>query len=228
MKLVAYIRVSSDSQAEHGNGLEVQREAIRAWAKAHGHRVVHWCSDEGVSGTLDALDREGLACVIDAIETGEADGVVVARLDRLARRLHVQEAALAHLWRGGASVFAVDSGEAMRDDPEDPMRTAMRQMVGVFAELDRAMLTKRMRDGKRVKAAQGGFIGGQVAYGYETVDGELVPIAEEQDVLATMRTLRANGASLRAIAAALEAEGITAKRGGRWHPNTVRGALAQR
>lgn len=101
---------------------------------------------------MDALDREGLSCAIDAVERGEADGIVLARLDRLARALTIQEAILAHVWRSGGRVFCGDGGEVLPDDADDPMRTAMREMAGVFAQLDRAMITKRLRDGRRVKA----------------------------------------------------------------------------
>lgn len=58
-----------------------------------------------MSGTTDALD---------AIETGHADGLLVARLDRLARKLEIREAVLASVWRRGRRVFAVDQGEVPR------------------------------------------------------------------------------------------------------------------
>ncbi len=125
MRLVAYERVSTNVQAERGFGLDVQHAQIHEWAQAQGHDVVVVCRDEGVSGATDAVDRPGLACALAAIP-GEADAVVVARLDRLARSLTVQEGILAAIWRDGGHVFAVDQGEVMRDDPDDPMRTAMR------------------------------------------------------------------------------------------------------
>jgi DNA invertase Pin-like site-specific DNA recombinase len=58
MRLVAYLRVSSESQLD-GFGLDNQERAVRAWAKLNGHKVVEWCRDEGVSGTLEAWDRPG-------------------------------------------------------------------------------------------------------------------------------------------------------------------------
>ena len=42
MRLVAYLRLSSDSQLD-GWGLDAQREAVEQWARAHGHRIVQWC-----------------------------------------------------------------------------------------------------------------------------------------------------------------------------------------
>ena len=61
MKVAAYLRVSTDRQAEEGLGLEVQEQTIRGWARQHGHRVVLWARDEGVSGSNGLDMREGLA-----------------------------------------------------------------------------------------------------------------------------------------------------------------------
>jgi DNA invertase Pin-like site-specific DNA recombinase len=59
-KLVGYLRVKTDRQAEAGFGLGVQEKAIRGWAEANGHRVVLWCRDEGVSGSNGG--RTATAC----------------------------------------------------------------------------------------------------------------------------------------------------------------------
>ena len=85
-----------------------------------------------------------------------ATGLVIARLDRLARALHVQESVLQVAWRVGASVFTIDGGEVLQDDPDDPMRTFLRQVIGGVAQLERSLIAKRMRDGRRAKAEAGG------------------------------------------------------------------------
>jgi DNA invertase Pin-like site-specific DNA recombinase len=87
------------------------------------------------------------------VRTGEADGIVVSSLDRLARSLTVQEATLAKVWAHGGTVLTTDQGEVPRDDPDDPMRTAVRQIVGVMAELDRKLVVKRLRQGRATKVA---------------------------------------------------------------------------
>jgi hypothetical protein len=73
----------------------------------------------------------------------------VADLLRLARALTVQEVILAQVWAYCAVMFTTDQGEIFRDDPDDPMRTAMRQMAGVLAQLERGMIAFRLRMGKR-------------------------------------------------------------------------------
>ncbi len=47
MKLIAYLRVSTDKQAEEGYGLDVQEAEVRAYAKANGHKIVASWSDDG-------------------------------------------------------------------------------------------------------------------------------------------------------------------------------------
>ena len=220
LRLVAYLRVSTETHLD-GYGLAVQTQAVESWAQAGGHTIVQICTDEAVSGTVDALDREGLGCALDAIEAGEADALVIPKLDRLARKLTVQEAVLAQVWRIGGRVFAVDSGEILADDQDDPMRTAMRQMMGVFAELERSMIAKRLRDGRAAKAAAGGYAYGSPRYGQQTVDKTLLGAPDELAVIARVEDMRADGASLRAIAQTLNSEGIATKRGGKWHAATI-------
>jgi DNA invertase Pin-like site-specific DNA recombinase len=158
MKLVAYLRVSTIEQADKGYGLDVQREAIRKAAKSLNAKVVAWCVDEGKSGALDASNRSGLLDALTLIRDGKANGLVVRDLDRLARAVNVQEAVLAEVWGSeSCAVFtSVPPQEVARDDPDDPMRTAMRQMRGVFHELDRRLIAKRLRDGRNAKAAKAG------------------------------------------------------------------------
>lgn len=222
LRLVAYLRVSTDQQAEKGQGLDIQERAIRRWARHHGHRLVDVFRDEGVSGAKEAVDRPGLTAALEAVERRHAAGVVVYRLDRLARSLTVQEAVLGHVWRHNGTVFAVDTGEVAQDDPTDPMRTFVRQVMGAAHQLERGLIAARMRAGRELKAERGGYAGfGSPPFGWRAEGKELVPVPSEVAAIARINELRAAGCSLPAIAGALEAEGHRSKRGGRWHPQTV-------
>jgi len=217
MKIVAYVRVSTIEQVEHGQGLDIQRTAIRSWAKANGHRVTLWCEDAGVSGAKCALDRPGLTDALTALRTHKAAGLVIRDLDRLAREVGIQEAVLAEAWRRKEAHVFTTYGEVLRDDPDDPMRTAMRKMVGVFAELDRLITIKRLRDGRTAKAKAGGHANGAYPYG----QGPLGPIEAEQAALTRMLALRDDGASTYTVAATLTREGHPTKRGGTWSSASV-------
>lgn len=224
--LVAYLRVSTTDQLE-GLGLDVQEAAIRQWAARAGHEVAMVCTDAGVSGSLDALEREGLAEAFYALQDGTVDGLAIHRLDRLARSLTVQEAALSLVWRQGGSVYTADSGEVLADDPDDPMRTFVRHVMGAANQLEKAMIVKRMRDGRRLKGDQGGYAYGAPPLGRRAEDGELVIETAEARTVERIRELRRDGKSLRAIVAVLEREGWATKRGGGWHPETVRRVVAR-
>jgi DNA invertase Pin-like site-specific DNA recombinase len=219
-RAVGYIRVSSTTQID-GYGLAAQEQDVRKCAKVHGLKLVGLTRDEGVPGSIEAVDRPGLAEALAMVESGEAQVLLVPKLDRLARKLTIQEAALAQVWMHGGRVIACDQGVVARDDPDDPMRTAMRQMVGVFSQLERAMIVARLRRGRRMKAELGGRAVGAAPYGYTASEGRLVEDEAEQGVIARVTEMRKDGRSLREIAGALNQEGVRPKRGGRWHPATV-------
>ena len=221
LRLVAYVRVSSNEQAERGT-IEQQKKAIRRWANQHSHKIIRFCCDEAVSGKLDALARPGLACVLDGLQGGKLDGVVMAKLDRLARELTVQEATLALFWRTGAKVLTLDAGEVLADDPSDPMRTAMRQMMGVFAQLERGLIRARLEAGKAHKAEQGGYVGGAPRFGTRAERRHLVEVPEEAETVARIVELREAGCSYRQIVALLNEEGRTTKHDHPWIAPTVR------
>lgn len=228
MKLIGYLRVSSESQLE-GYGLDSQEAALRAWAASHEHQLVRIVSDVGVSGATDALVRPALVDALQAIAANDVEGLVVARLDRLARALTVQEATLAIVWRAVGTIHTVDQGQVLQDDPDDPMRTALRQVVGVFAELERRLVSKLLKDGRIAKAATGRKAVGAYAFGYQPGgqrrDRDAAPAPAEMAVVTDILNMRASGETYRDIASALNARGLPTKKGGRWHPMTVRAVV---
>lgn len=229
MRLIGYLRVSSAGQVDAW-GLDGQEAAIRSWSRTHGHRIVGWHRDEGVSGTVEAVDRPGLAAAIDELGTA-ADGIVVADLDRLARKLTVQETALAVTWRAGGRVFTATGGEVLQEDPDDPARTLVRQVMGAVIEYEKRQAVKRMRDGRRAKQLAGRHAVGQYAYGYRG-DGkgrerDAAPDPNEQRTVAMIVAMRRDGRSYRQIAAALDEAELRPRRAQRWSAMSVR-SVAER
>ena len=242
-RLIMYTRVSGKGQVKDSYGLSLQRADCRDWAKANGWRITaHPESDDGITGTAGAdvvegigardangtpehlAERPGLAAAIAAVQDGSADGIIVGKLDRLGRATHVQEAALNMVWRAGGTVVAADRGIVPRDDPDDPMRTAMRKVFAVFDELDKAIAVKRMRDGRLAKAAEGKHAVGRLPFGYRSggKGHDKAPEPSEAAAAARIRALRSEGQSYRAIIATLDAEGIRPRSAERWSPSTVR------
>ena len=106
------------------------------------------------------------------------------------------------------------------------MRTAIRQVMGVFAELDRKMVAKRMRDGRLAKAAAGRKAVGDYAFGYAATgrgrDRDAGPVQAEQEAVARLVELRRAGRSYREIASALDTEGHKPRRATSWSAAVVR------
>jgi DNA invertase Pin-like site-specific DNA recombinase len=227
MRVVGYVRVSSRNKRHQEESAPEQERAIRAWCKQHGHRLVGIYPDVGVSGADNLEDREQLPLAEAAIREGKADGLVVKELDRLHRDLIVQEHIFADLWRirPEVEVFSTlpsQEQNCRRDDPDDPTRRFIRHILGATADYIRAQTVARMRAGKRRKREQGGYVGGQPAYGQRSVDKELADDPAEQAAIARIAELHRGGASLRQIAATLDREGHRPKRSDRWHPMKVK------
>jgi DNA invertase Pin-like site-specific DNA recombinase len=197
LRAAAYARVSVSNGSD---SIPAQLEHCSAYATSKGFEIVAEFSDDGISGAKGDDERDGLAAAIAAIEDGQAEVIIAHRADRYARALHVQEAVYAAAWRAGARVFEVIGGEILEDDPDDPYRTAMRQMAGVFAQLERGLIRARMQGGRRRARAAGRHIGGHRPYGYAIdASGNLTPLQSEQVVIARIRALRDGGAGIRAI-----------------------------
>lgn len=227
MRLVGYVRVSSKNRKDQEESRPEQAQAIRSWCRANGHRLVSFYGDNAVSGANGLKDRDGLPDALNFIKAGKADGLVVRELDRLSRDLVVQETILAELWaiRPEVEVFSTRPEEqrncSRTDDPEEWERKYMRRQLGLVAELVRDLTVARLRRGKRAKAERGGFTGGTTPFGWRSQDRELVPDPDEQVAIARIVAMHRQGLSLRAMAAALEAEGHRPRRGQHWHPNVL-------
>lgn len=212
------------SSAQSGDSIEAQHDVCRSWAVEHAQNVVGAFADDGVSGTKE--QRPGLSEALTALEERKASGIVIHRLDRLARALHVQEAILGRVWDTGATVFTVDGGEVLKDDPTDPMRTFCRQILGAAAQLERGLVIARMQSGKKRSRAAGFYSGGSVPFGYRLLDnGKLEHVATDLELAHDIRAMRSTGLTLREIAESLNKKKIKTSHGSAWYPMTVSRAL---
>lgn len=217
MRLVAYTRLSQ-SNANEGESHAAQRERIQAWAREAGHEVVGHHQDT-VSGENGVEDRPGFLEALDALDAHRADGIAVSALDRLARRLSTQEALLATVWRRDKGVYEAGMGEVPPDDADDPYRTFVRQVMGAAAQLERALIVKRMADGRRRAVRQGRSIGPAPSFGWikDPDDrGRVLPDPQTFPLVEDAVARLSDGATLRQVADYLED-----KTGRLWHPTQV-------
>ena len=207
MKIIGYVRVSTDEQADSGAGLAVQRAAIEAEATRRGWQLVAIHEDAGASGK-SLNGRPGLAAALAAVEAGEAAGLVVAKLDRLSRSLLDFAGLMARSQRKGWALVALDLGV----DTSTPSGEMMASVLAIFAQFERRLIGQRTRDALAVKKAQGVRLGR--------------PTTMPDAVRARIRREHEAGRSLTAIAAGLNADAVPTAQGGQhWHPSTVRAAV---
>jgi DNA invertase Pin-like site-specific DNA recombinase len=206
VRVVAYVRVSTDEQADHGAGLEAQRAAIVRECERRGWQLVR-IEEDAASGRSMA-GRPGLSAALEAVETGEADALIVAKLDRLSRSLLDFAALMARAQRRGWALVALDLGV----DTTTPQGEMMASVLAVFAQFERRLIGQRTRDALAVKRANGVRLGRPPA----------MPTALRQ----RLRAMRGDGMTYRAIASVLEREGVPTAHGGeRWHASTVARAI---
>lgn len=223
LRLVGYCRVSTANQRDAGT-VEVQERDLEQYASANGHALVATFKDEAVSGATDYTDRDGFMALLAALDADPTiDGLLIWKLDRLARDLIVQERILADLRQRGKKLLSIKDGDDL--DSPDPTRVLIRQVLGAISQYDKSMIAVRLSAGRKNKARKGGYAGGRSALGYEVQGGELVVIEAEAKVVRIIHHLRRDGLTLREIAATLEEQGTPTSRGGRWRASTVAGIL---
>ncbi len=209
-RAVAYVRVSTDKQAEHGVSLEAQRAKIEAYATLYDLEVVEIIVDAGVSAKT--LDRPGLSRALGMLRGGKAEALLVVKLDRLTRSVKDLGDLVERYFASGK--WALLSVSEQIDTRSAAGRLVLNVLASV-AQWEREATGERTSAAMAHKAACGEFTGGEAPYGYRvSEDGvRLVEIPAEQSVLAQARALRAAGLSLRAVAGELARAGLASRTG---------------
>ena len=170
--VVAYLRVSGKGQVD-GTGLDRQLDTITAWARHAGAAVERVYREEGVSGTLDESHRPAFATMVEDLLSNGCRTVVVESLDRFARDLSVQMQLLAYLISKGLTLISASTGDNVTAAvADDPMRRAMVQMQGIFSELDKNLLVRKLRKGREKRRAETGKCEGRPFFGTKPGEAE--------------------------------------------------------
>jgi DNA invertase Pin-like site-specific DNA recombinase len=208
-KAVGYVRVSTLEQADSGLGLEAQRRTIREECKRRGWDLVRIEEDAGLSGKV--ATRPGLTRALEACKSGKADGLLVAKLDRLSRSVQQAATLLAEAEREGWAVVALDLGV----DLSTPSGEVMAHVLAAIAQFERRLIGQRTKDALAVKRSQGVRLGR--------------PQVLPADLAAGISRKRKAGRSLQAIADSLNRDLVpTAHGGSQWWPSTVAKVLVGR
>jgi DNA invertase Pin-like site-specific DNA recombinase len=227
MRAAIYTRVSSEEQAREGLSLGIQADRCQAYAEAQDWVVVETFTDAGVSGAK--AQRPKLDAMLAAVERGEVDVIVVAKLDRLARSMRNLSPLLGSLDDKGVSLVSIvesfNSG--------DTNGRMMRNMLGVMAEWERDVICDRTRAGVNARVRAGGWGGGHMApFGYHVVGVDAlahleVDLREAEVVLMALSLVLDQGLSTLEAAKRLNALGLTPRSAALWTSSNLRNCLCR-
>lgn len=200
MRLVAYVRVSTQDQQTIAN----QVEKIRSYCDLHDHELIEVFSDHGLSAKN--ADRPGLRRAIKASTSNGVDGLVITKLDRLSRSVRDWSEICDLFNRREKALLSVF-------DHIDTSTAKGRMVINLFATIaqwEREEIAERTKTSMDYLRRQGRRIGLHAAYGYKIDPDDstrVIPCSQEQAILDTIRELRATGMNYSQVAAALNADG---------------------
>lgn len=205
-RAVAYRRVSTVEQADSGAGLAAQQAAIESEVERRGWTLVEVFTDSAASGK-SLVGREALTAAIAVVESGQADVLVVAKLDRLSRSLLDFASLMARAQANAWNLVALDLGI----DLSTPAGEFLASVMASAAQWERRIIGQRTREAMAAKKAAGVRLG--------------PPRRVPDDVCEQIIALRADGLTWQAVADALNDSGVPRSFGGRqWYPSTARNA----
>ena len=197
--------MSTEEQADSGLGLAAQRDAIRGECVRRGWDLGGIVEDAGYSAK--DLRRPGIQRCLDVLAAGDADGLVVAKLDRLSRSMLDFASVMALAAREGWAIVLLD----VAVDTTSPAGEMMANVMATFAQFERRLIGQRTRDALAARRRDGQRLGR--------------PLALPEDVRARIIRERRAGVTLASIADGLNGDGVATAHGGvKWWPSTVKAA----
>ncbi len=225
-RVVGYIRVSTEGQADGGISLEAQRAKLTAYAEAMDLELVAVEEDAGLSAKT-VTGRPGLLSALARLDAGDADGLLVVKLDRLTRSVRDLGDLVERYFARRSSLLSL--GDSI--DTRTASGRLVLHIIGSVAQWEREAIGERTRDALGHLRRRGVRLGGESLGWRRTpeLDDNGRRATSEVDAEATtvrrIHELHAEGLSLRGVAGVLAAEGHATKRGGAWRPATVRKVL---
>jgi site-specific DNA recombinase len=203
-KAVAYIRISTANQAD-GYGLASQKAEIAKYIRSHPNiRLLRTYCDQGSGADLN---RQNLRKLLHDAASKTFTKVLVPRTDRLSRDLYgalfIEKTLLLH------SVEVVSCTEPLSG--KDAVTVALRQIVNVFASLERQLIKDRCAAGRKQKFLEGRYATGRPALGYAVHNGELIVDEREADIVRQIKRWRWGRNSYCEIARRLNEAGYRTK-----------------
>ncbi|WP_395666824.1 recombinase family protein [Methylocella sp.] len=209
-RCAVYTRKSTEHNLDLAfNSLDAQREACEAYVKSQAHEgwrlLPERFDDGGLSGA--SLARPALQALLDEARAQRVDVIVVYKVDRLTRSL-ADFAKLVELFDAhGVSFVSVTQSF----NTTSSMGRLTLNVLLSFAQFEREVIGERVRDKIAASKKKGIWVGGPIPLGYKSVGKKLAIVPEEAALVQKIFADYLRLGSVGALAAALEAEGVTPK-----------------
>jgi site-specific DNA recombinase len=173
--VAAYIRVSTEDQAESGLGLEAQLEQVKAMAVVKRWPVPIIYEDAGISGTTALSRRNSSKQLVQDIIDGKVQAVIVPSLDRIGRKMRVIKDFADFLME--RDIKLISCKESL--DTSTPQGYFVLTMFAAVAQLERDTISQRTKAALAVRGKKYGYKSGPLPLGYKRI-GETIVVDEEQ------------------------------------------------
>jgi DNA invertase Pin-like site-specific DNA recombinase len=214
--LHSYIRVSSDIQLE-GASLDTQEELGAKKAEELGFNHQVWNEGSASSHHEDFANRPVLHGLLNQIRDGLVKHLYVYNNDRLSRNRDTQHIIRKDLTDNQVRLYTKD-GAFDLNNPQDEF---VKGLLDGVAQYNNAITAERSRLGKIAKVKQGYWYGGPTPYGYKSVDKKLTVDKKQSKWVKNIYDWYYNGKSIIWIKSQLDMNGVLAKRGGLFSPESI-------
>ena len=224
MKTAIYVRVSTEEQAQEGYSIRAQEQKLKDYARIREWSIYNIYIDEGISGK-NITERPAINSMIEDIESGHVNNVLVFKIDRLTR----STGDLAYLIDLFSQYDCAFNSLMESIDTQTASGRMFIKIIGIFAEFERENISERTKIGLERKAREGYSLGVVIpSYGYDRKIGQKIQTINEVEaeiVKEIFDMYVKQGKPITGIAKMLNMRKIPTKCGSLWRPTTVRDTL---
>lgn len=223
MRSFGYIRVSSVEQL-NGTSLMEQRKMIQGFCDMRGIELVGIFSDAAISGGKALAERPEGSKMVQALNDGDADTIIICKLDRGFRSASDCLSNVEDWEKKNISLVILNMGGQTIDTSSAAGKFFITVMAGA-AELEKNLIKERCNSGRAARKAEGRRIG-CVPFGFTADEwGVLIANPAEHAILSEIRDLRVKGHTLQEICDVLNGRGLTNRNGSAWNTANVSNLL---
>ena len=215
MKVLGYVRVSSEIQKKKNNSIPLQKKKINEYCQLNDFELIDVYEDNGISG-MSIDKRNGYKSMIQYLNDNDIDAIVVWSLSRLGRKMKDVVEFMDYLKQNNIGFYSIK--ENLNNN--DKIGSLIMNILSSINEFEVEVIRERIKDVKRNKK-QNGEVYGRMMYGFDNVNGKMVENKDEKRVISRIKNFRSRGWSWRKISNRLNEENIKSKEDKIWYDGSV-------